>query len=162
MGDLYSRLSKSGNVEILGAPAILADSIAADAIKYVEQGYRVAEEINLGLTGITEWAVAASPTQPNYQQVPNPTLDLPFSAQRVTIPSWTAPYFVLSFAKIAAVELIEGQPVCADIFSEVSLNNGVRWPTAQTGQNIRITLGNTDTANAHEPRLSITGIRLRN
>ena len=81
--------------------------------------------------------------------------------QRVTIPSSVALFLVVATAKIAAIDLIDGEPICADIFSEVSLNNQVRWPTAQTGQQIQVSIGNTDTASAHEPRTSLTGVRLR-
>lgn len=161
MSDIFERLTRAGNVEVLGAPAILSESISQDAVRFYNNGFKSADEVNLGLTGIQEWAAAPNPLTPNYQDVPNPTLDLPFSTQRVTIPSTVAPFFVISNVKIAAIQLIEGQPVCGEIFSEVSLNNGVRWPTAQTGQNIRMTLGNTDTANAYQPRVSLTGIRLR-
>jgi hypothetical protein len=82
-------------------------------------------------------------------------------AQRLTIPSSVSLFLMMTSAKIAAIDLIDGDPITADVFSEVSLNNGVRWPTANTGQQLQLQAANTDPAAAHEPRISLTGVRLR-
>ena len=163
MASLLDQLRKINNVEILGAPALLAKAMETDVVRYVEQGYSKAEEVNFALTGRTLWPAAPNPTTTAQNPVPQPTLSLPYSTQRVTIPSWSAPFFVILMAEIAATRLIDGNTggICADVFSEVSLNNGVRWPTAQTGQSIAMILGNTDTTQAREPRVTLTGIRLR-
>lgn len=152
--------SRTGNVQILGAPAALVET-PNKMVEYRNQGYNNAEVVNLGLGGRFSIAAAPGPTTTTFAALPAPNTSLPYETQRVTIPSSVSLYLVMSVAKIAAIDLIDGEPICADIFSEVSLNNEVQWPTAQTGQQIQITIGNTDTAAAHEPRVSLTGIRLR-
>lgn len=160
MGDMYSRLTRSGSVEVLGDAALRVDT-PPNPVPYRDQNYSVAEEVNLGLGGRFSIPAAPSPTTSTVLALPAPNTSLPFMTQRVTIPSSVALYLMLTQAKIAAIDLIDGEAICADIFSEVSLNNGVRWPTAQTGQQVQVSIGNTDTASAHEPRCSLTGVRLR-
>ncbi len=147
-------------VEILGDPA-QAVSEPERFVKYQDKTYRVAEEINVGIGGRYLIAIAPSAVQGTEVQIPSPNIDQPFLTQRVTIPSSVSLYLMLSFAQVSSVVLIDGDAICGDIFSEVSLNNGVRWPTAQTGQSFRISLINTDNTAAHEPRLTLTGVRLR-
>jgi len=115
----------------------------------------------LGLGGRFPIPAAPSPVASTTAALPAPNTSLPFMTQRVTIPSSVALYLMVRTAKIAAIDLIDGEPICADIFSEVSLNNGVRWPTAQTGQQVQIAIDNTDDTASHEPRVSLTGVRLR-
>jgi hypothetical protein len=163
---MFSRLARAGNpnlgnVEILGDPATRTD-VAAEMVKYIDQGYNVAEEVNLGLGGRFPVPAASSPTVGTTLNLPAPNTSLPFKTLRATIPSNVALYFMLTRIKIAATDFLEGDPICGDIFSEVSLNNSVRWSTAQTGQQIQMDVSNTDPGAAHEPRLTLTGIRLRN
>lgn len=147
-------------VEILGDPA---QSVAEPErfVKYQDKVYKVAEEINVGIGGRETVLAATSPTVGTERQIPSPNIDQPFLTQRVTIPSSVALYLMVSFAQVSSVVLLDGDAICADIFSEVSLNNGVRWPTAQTGQSFRISIINTDNTSAHEPRMTLTGVRLR-
>jgi hypothetical protein len=160
MTDMYNRLTNAGSVQVLGDAAIpVAD--APNPVKYQNQSYKTAEEVNLGLGGRFELAAAPNALNSTTDNLPSPNTSLPFMTQRVTIPSSVALFLMVRTAKIAAIDLIDGEPICADIFSEVSLNNGVRWPTAQTGQQIQIAIDNTDPASAHEPRASLTGVRLR-
>lgn len=158
--DMFRRLTNNGPIQVVGDAAMKVDQ-APNPTSYVEQQYSIAEEVNVGLGGRFPIPAAASPTQSTTLPLPSPNISLPFTTQRATIPSSVALYLLLSKAKIAAIDLIDADAICADIFSEVSLNNGVRWPTAQTGQQIAISVDNSDTASAHEPRMSLTGIRLR-
>ena len=158
MSDVYNALTRQlGAVEILGGmlgdPALKVDT-ATKGIQYKDKSYSVAEEINVGIGG--RFVVLAGATSP----IPSPSLDQPFLATRATIPSSVALYFMLQFAQVSSVVLLDGDAICGDIFSEVSLNNGVRWPTAQTGQSFKFSFQNTDVAD-HEPRFSLTGVRLR-
>lgn len=158
---MFRQLSSvNGPIQILGDPAMKVPE-AQGGVKYTDQTYDIAEEINVGIGGRFEVPAAAGPLISTVRALPAPNIALPFMTQRATIPSSVALYFLISVAKIAAVDLIDGDPICADIFSEVSLNNGVRWPTANTGQNIKLVVDNTDTGSAHEPRMSLTGVRLR-
>ena len=158
---VYDRMqSLNGNVDVLGDAAIRVNA-PTNPVQYRETDYTIAEEVNLGLGGRVEVPAAPSTTLSSTLQLPTPNTSLPFMTQRVTIPSSVALFLMLSQAKIAAIDLIDGEAICADVFSEVSLNNGVRGPTAQTGQQIGITIQNTDPSSAHEPRVTLTGVRLR-
>lgn len=160
--DMFRRLTRTGNVQVLADPAMAVDEANVQSmVKYVEQGYKNAEEVNLGLGGRFSINPAPNATDSTVAALPSPNTSLPYMTQRATIPSSVALFLVVVTAKIAAIDLIESGPICGDIFSEVSLNNGVRWPTAQTGQQIQVSLGNTDQNTAHEPRMSLTGVRLR-
>lgn len=160
--DMFTRLTRAGNVQVLADPALQVEQAQAQSmVKYTEQGYKNAEEVNIGLGGRFLVAAAASATVGTVADLPSPNTSLPYMTQRVTIPSSVALFLMIRTAKIAAIDLIDAAPICGDIFSEVSLNNGVRWPTAQTGQQIQVSVENTDTASAHEPRVSLTGVRLR-
>ena len=162
MSDMYSRLTSAGSVNILGDAALPVDT-PPNPVRYQNQVYKTAEEINVGLGGRFEIPPASGPlpTDTTILAIPAPNTSLPFMTQRVTIPSSVGLFLIITTAKIAAIDLIDGEPICAEIFSEVSLNNSVRWPTAQTGQQISVSIGNTDPASSHEPRVSLTGVRLR-
>lgn len=160
--DHYRRLQKvGGQIQIVGDTAIRVDA-AGTPVEYTEKGYTIAEEVNLGIGGRFALQVAPSPTTGFEALIPTPqNVPLPFMAQRLTIPSSVALFLMLSMAKIAAVDLIDGDPICGDIFSEVSLNNAIRWPTANTGQQVGLRAINTTTSGPVEPRVSLTGVRLR-
>lgn len=164
MGNMYEDLVRRvGSVEILGDPALKVENTPeGTAIKYKDKTYTRAEQINVGVGGRAIVAAAPDNTTSTTAQIPSPNLDLPFLTQKVTIPSSVSLYLMLSFAQVSSVVLIDGDAICCDIFSEVSLNNHVRWPTAQTGQSIRLAVDNTDPTSGHEPRISLTGVRLRN
>lgn len=160
--DMFSRLTRSGNVSVLADPALAVEEANVQSmVKYVEQGYKNAEEVNMGLGGRFVIPVAPSAVASTVLMLPAPNTSLPFMAQRATIPSSVATFLMLTQAKIAAIDLIDAEAICADIFSEVSLNNGIRWPTAQTGQQVQISIANTSTTLAIEPRMTLTGVRLR-
>lgn len=160
--DMFKRLTRSGNVQILADPALVVQQAAAESmVKYTEQGYNNAEEVNMGLGGRFTVPAAPNPNASTILPLPSPNTSLPYMTQRVTTPSSVALFLMFVTAKIAAIDLIDAEAICGDIFSEVSLNNGVRWPTAQTGQQIQISVGNTNAASPIEPRVSLTGIRLR-
>jgi len=160
--DHYRRLSRvNGQIQVVGDTAIRVDQ-SGSPIEYTEKGYTIAEEINLGLGNRFSIPAAPSAVLSTTLQIPAPSnVSLPFMAQRLTIPSSVSLFLMVTQAKIAAIDLIDGDPITADVFSEVSLNNGVRWPTANTGQQIQLAAANTDPAAAHEPRISLTGVRLR-
>lgn len=146
-------MQQLGNVSILGDPAMRVDS-PIKYVDYVDKKYTEAEEVSFGLGGRQVILAGAS------ERLKAPTTDNPFLALRATIPSSVSLYFMIDFMQVASTVLLEGDPICGDIYSEVSLNNSVRWPTVQTGTAYKIGLNNTDT-DPHEPRFTLTGIRLR-
>ena len=160
--DHYRKIQNvNGQIQVLGEEAIRVDK-SGSPVEYKESGFDTAEEIKLGIGNRFAVPPAQDASTSNTVPIPSPNnVSLPFMTQRMTIPSSTALFLMIAQTKIAAVDLIDGDPIAADVFSEVSLNNGVRYPTINTGQNIQIQIGNTDPNNAHEPRLSLSGVRLR-
>lgn len=160
-GTVYDKLvGKVDAVEILGDPAQAVEE-PERFVKYQNKIYRVAEEVNVGIGGRFAIPAAVSPTDGSQARIPSPNIDQPFLTQRVTIPSQSSLYLLLVFAQVSSIVLIDGDPVCGDIFSEVSLNNGVRWPTIQTGQSVKVDFENANPLAAVEPRMSLTGVRIR-
>lgn len=154
-GSVYNEVVRRVNgVDILGDPAQRVDA-PLKYVDYVDKKYTQAEEVQFGLSGRQAIAAATS------ERLDAPSTDQPFLALRATIPSSVALYFVINFMQVSSVVLLEGNPICGDIFSEVSLNNGVRWPTVQTGTAYKMDFENTDPTDPHEPRFTLTGIRLR-
>lgn len=157
---LFNDMARTGNVEILGDPAVRAN-LPSDVVEYMDKGYNVAEEIKLGVTGRTEIPAAPNANTSTTEAFPSLNISSPFKALLGCIPSRVALYVMIVGTKIGPIDLIESDEVCGEVFSEVSLCNTIRWPTVQTGQNIIVTLGNTNDAAPVEPRFSLTGIRLR-
>lgn len=154
------RGGRVSGTEILGQPEILGDPAALvateadqDVVRYTQNGYRASDRIHFGVTGTQ--LLAAGATQTFSQGVATP-----FKPTKMTIPSVVAPFLVITSCKIGPTELIDGQGVAADIFSEVSLNAGISWPTVETSQEIKITLQNIG-PDPVMPRVSVHGIRLR-
>lgn len=157
---LFNDLARAGNVEILGDPAI-KNNLPSDVVEYMDKGFTVAEEVKLGVTGRTQIGAAPDANTSTNLAFASLNISSPFKALLGCIPSQIALYIMIVGTKIGPIDLIESDSVCGEVFSEVSLCNTIRWPTVQTGQNIIVTLGNTNPAAPVEPRFSLTGIRLR-
>lgn len=152
------------DVEILGDPAVkVAEIDESLSVKYKGKEYKNADRINVGVSGVAEvaaWAGPGNPGVPFQFAVPVST---PTKVYRVTVPSFIAPFLVFSSVKIGPTELIDGQPICGDIWSEVSENNAVDWPTAETSQTITFTGQSFATAavTMRQPRITLYAVRLR-
>jgi hypothetical protein len=154
--EIMRRKGGYGGSASVGNPAIRLDQPnAASEYAYTQDQFNKGDVINVGVGGTFSVPAATS------VQIPTPNISNPFKAEKVTIPSSVAEFLLLQQVTIGATNLIDGDAICADIFSEVSLNNCVSWPTAQTGQQFRVQIQNADAVNAHQPRLTLTGIRLR-
>lgn len=140
----------------LSNPALQVDpnDAPSQAVEYERDNYTRSDVIKVGVGG--RFQIPAGATA----QIPAPTLQNPFQPIKATNSSAVAEFLLISRMNIAAVDLLDGDPICADVFSEVSLQSEISWPTVQTGQAIRVAYDNTD-VNPHEPRLTLTGWRLR-
>ena len=140
----------------LGNPAEMVENAPQDATtKYADRVFSNSDRINMGVGG--RFSVPAATTS----NIPPPNVSDPFKTLKVTIPSSVAEFLLVVQVTIGPVMLIDGDQIAADLWSEVSLNNGVDWPTAQTGQSFRFQIENADAVAPHEPRLTLTGFRLR-
>lgn len=156
-GDLAGSV---GSTEILGTQ-ILGDPAQAvptkadeDFVRYTETGYYAADRTYLGV-GQGPQVIAAGATA-----VLAVTPSTPFKIQRITMPSAAVPGLFVSNARVGPTELIDGTPIPAEVFSEVSQNNCVSWPTAETSQPISFTVTNT-TAAPVSLGIAAFGTRLR-
>ena len=86
--------------------------------------------------------------------------DNPFKPIAICIPSWQAPGLQITNIKISGVNLIEGNAIPADVFTEVSTMNKVSFPTIQTSGRIIISFRN-NSAGAITPNVGIKGRRIR-
>jgi hypothetical protein len=151
-----------GNVEILGEPAEEVEVADEFAVKYKGKRYKNADKINIGVSG-TQELDAYSGTGPGVPFQFQVAVSTPSKVYKVTIPSFIAPFLVISQVTIGPWRLVDGQPISADIWSEVSRNNSVNWPTAETSQNITFSGESFATAAVamRQPRITLFAIRLR-
>lgn len=149
-----------GSPMILGAPEILGDpalgvTVAADTdvTKYIDKGWTASDRIYFGL-GNNVLLPAAG------ELLFTQSVQTPFKPQRLTLPSQYCPDVVIVQAKIGSVDLIEGDPVPAEVWSEVSTNNAVSWPTLDVSQQLQIRFRNNGLV-AVPINLAAWGLRLR-
>jgi hypothetical protein len=144
-----------GNLEILGDAAMsVATEADKDIVRYTQAGFKASDKIHFGignnvlLPAATNGFVVQQPVQ------------TPFKPLVLTFPSQYCPDILIQQIQIGSVLLIEGAPVCMEVWSEVSRNNRVSWPTLDTSQSLIITLSNVG---AVDVRVNIAawGIRLR-
>lgn len=146
-----------GAVTILGdLAAMVQDPTEADRAitKYTQQGYTASDRIFVGLEG---QKILAAGVEDTFQA----PVSTPFKPERVTIPSWCAPFLVITSIQIGPVLLVDGRGgIPADIFTEVSTNNRISWPTVETSQDIIFRIRNVGVA---PTRVSpaVYGVRLR-
>ncbi|HUX77913.1 MAG TPA: hypothetical protein VMY40_14875 [Anaerolineae bacterium] len=139
-----------GDVDI-GDPAEMTEKLAAAL--YADRPFTREDEVDLGFyDGV---AIAPGGTRQIAIQSDNP-----FKPLALCVPSWQAPGLQIQNIKISAVNLIEGGPVPADMFTEVSNIARVNYPTIQTSGRIVIDLVNRSAA-AITPSIGIKGKRIR-
>lgn len=144
-----------GDVDIgdvdLGDPAAVADKLAEKI--YADRPFTREDEVDVG--GFDGVSIPAGGTRDLNIQVDNP-----FKPIAVVIPSWMAPGLQISNIKIAGINLVEGAAIPADIFTEVSTQNRVSYPTVQTSGRIVVSIFN-NSANAVTPNIALKGKRIR-
>ena len=153
----YDRLmaGQVGDVDIgdvdIGDPAAMTEALKAKL--YADRPFTREDEVDLGVyDGV---AIGAGLSRQVAVQSDNP-----FKPIAVCIPSWQAPGLQIANVKISAINLIEGQPIPADMFTEVATINGVSYPTIQTSGRIVFDLTNTSAVSI-TPNIGIKGRRIR-
>lgn len=161
MGNAYDRMMGVGAVDILGAPEILGDPAsmveaaqeAAEMTRYTEAGYTASDKIWFG---VGNGVVQATGTTVTYSE----SVATPFKPLKMTIASDEAPGLFITSIKIGPIELVDGAAIPAQTLSEVSLNNKISFPTAETSQKISVTVRNQSGVNRNVA-ISFYGVRLR-
>lgn len=172
MASAYDRFARQlGSPEILGLPSIggpieiLGDPIQKLAneqeetamIRYVDAGYTKADKIFLGVgagpTGPTPLLPAAVVTV-------QAQVNAPFKILRMTHPSDQCPDVFIERMNIGPTLLVDGPMIPLAIFSEVSTNNQISFPTLETSQSIIITLRNTSAVDTRQIAFACWGVRL--
>lgn len=152
-----SRMPRMSGVDIVGNPAMgVAAEAAGDAIKYKVAEYTAADQIHFGIASPAATIDAGAVGVVFQRQV-----STPFKPEQVSLRSTDAPFLVIVQVQIGPTLLIDGDPIAAENWSEVSFNNDVQWPTAETSQFITFTLNNLDLVNARRPGITLRGWRLR-
>lgn len=150
------------DVEIFGDPAQEIQEINDSlTVKYKGKEYTNADRINIGVSGTESIsAYTSGDGVPWSYSVPVST---PTKVYKVTIPSWIAPFLAVTSVKIGPWELIDGEAIAADVWTEVSRNNQVVWPTVETSQTItfRGVSFATSAVTMRQPRITLFAVRLR-
>lgn len=149
-----------GSPSILGAPEILGDPATAvptasdnDITKFVDKGYTASDKIYFGLGNNT---ILGAGLELLFVQ----SVQTPFKPLRATFPSQYAPDILITQAKIGSVDLVEGDPVPLEVWSEVSRNNAISWPTLDVSQQMQIRLRNVGLIDV-PVNIAFWGVRLR-
>lgn len=159
MASAYDRLygapsSRMGQIEIVGDDTALVTEADKGVITYVEAGYKVADKTYVGLgNGI------ALPGAGIITPLAVPVVT-PFKPLKMIIPSWAAPGLVVVAVQIGPTQMIDGNPIPADAFTEVSTVNQFSWPTVEMSQQIMVQIQNRGAALAFFD-MGFYGIRLR-
>jgi hypothetical protein len=160
----YQRLMQQGQggavgtVEIVGDDAALVTEADKGVITYIDQGYKVADKTYVGLQAPATPAFAAAPAPDVTLTVPVVT---PFKPIQMVIPSWVAPGLVVVGVQIGPTQLIDGNPMPADAWTEVSTINTFSWPTVEMSQSIIVVIRNRNAFAIDFFNMGFYGIRLR-
>lgn len=151
-----------GGVSQLGDKAILdaaANAAAAHGVQFKPEEWTSGDYIFLGMSNQTPGGVTIGAGLTTAFRTPANT---PFKPLQVIIASDRAPGLFISSVTIGATNLIAGDPVPAQVISEVSWANRISWPTVQTAQPIDIAVLNATAAPITNVAIGILGWRLRN
>lgn len=154
---LMGRSAVPGGGSVLGDPAAAFEGTPAQ-VQYQPDNYKDADFIVFGISsgvagGVT---IGAGLTVEVTGQV-----STPFKPLRLFLPSTLAPGLFVARLSYGAWNLVDGDPIPAEMLSEVSLANAVSYPTAATSQVIRVSLLNATAAPVTHVALGMLGVRLR-
>lgn len=159
----YQRLLSAGGaamgqIEIMGDVAAMVTEADKGITTYTEGGYKLADKTYVGL-GLPTGIVMNPPG--GLDITLNQPVVTPFKPLLLIIPSWAAPGVMLVGCQIGPTQLIDGQPVPADTFTEVANSANFSWPTVEMSQNITLVLRNTNAVVPDPFNIAFYGIRLR-
>jgi len=139
-----------GDVDI-GDPTEMVEKLAAKL--YTDRPFTHEDEVDVG--GYDGVAIGPGLSRTLAIQVDNP-----FKPIAVVIPSWQSPGLQITQIQIAAVNLVEGQALPADLYTEVSTQNDVNFPTVQGSGRILVTFTNRTLLDI-TPNIAFKGKRIR-
>jgi len=150
----------SGDVEIMGDPAMIVTEADKSITEYTAKGFKLSDKIWVGIgNGVSIAANAAGPTLgPTLtvsQQVNNP-----FKPYLIHFPSEYNVDTYLEQLSYGSLNMIDGDPVPNTAFSEASEIGVVSIPTVQTAQPVSIRCRN-DSTDQIQVAYALRGIRLR-
>lgn len=151
-----------GGVAQLGDKAVLdaaANAAAAAGVPFKPEEWTSGDYIFMGMSNQTPGGVTIGAGATVPFRTPANT---PFKPLQVIIASDRAPGLFITAVTIGATNLIAGDPVPAQVISEVSWANRISWPTVQTAQPIDIGVLNATAAPITNVAIGILGWRLRN
>jgi hypothetical protein len=151
-----------GAIDVMGEPTELVQGLSKKG-QYTNRAYGDEDQVDLGIDSAAHpqpsinatGQVLAGGTAILRVQVSSPLKPVNFH-----VTSGNAFFFNIVSAKIGPIVLVEGDPIPADKYSEVSLYAKVDWPTMQTSQLFELTITNIG-ALPHRFRGSIKGKRVR-
>jgi hypothetical protein len=143
-----------GQVEIVGDVAAMVTEADKGIVNYTQEGYKLADKTYVGLGNGQALGIGA-------QAVLRQAVVTPFKPLKLIIPSYIAPGLVVVGCQIGPTQMIDGQPICADAFTEVSNALQFSWPTVEMSQEIIITVLNRGLAAIQFLDIAFYGIRLR-
>jgi hypothetical protein len=143
-----------GNTEILGDPAMgLAAAPDADMTKFIQKGYTASDKIYFGL-GNNFLLIAGA------EALLVQSVQTPFKPLKATFPSQYCPDVLITQVKVGSVDLVEGDPIPIEVWSEVSMNNMISWPTLDVSQQMQVRLRNVGAVDVR-CNIGFFGLRLR-
>lgn len=143
-----------GQIEIVGDAAMPVSEADKGVVTYVQRGYKVADRSYMGIGNGQTVAAAGGPDSTFTRAVVEP-----FKPLKMIVPSWAAGLVLVS-ATIGTTQLIDGDPVPMEAFSEVSNAGDFSWPTVEMSQSITMIVRNRN-AFAIDLDIGFFGIRLR-
>ncbi len=158
----YERLLRAGGnmgqIDILGDVAAMVTEADKGITTYTESGYKLADKTYVGL-GLATGIVMNPPG--GLDITLNQPVVTPFKPLLLCIPSWAAPGVMVVGCQIGPTQLIDGQPIPADVFTEVANSANFSWPTVEMSQSINLVLRNTNAVVPDPFNIAFYGIRLR-
>lgn len=151
MVDVYSRMMGVGNLEILGDVDLndpdLGDVDVGDpavrgkprqATRFEDKTFSQSDEVDFGVGG-------GQLLNPGTSRIFSAQVSAPFKPERLTFPSEYAPGVYIKQITIGPLRLVEGDPIPATAYTEVSNNNKINWGTMQTSMTANFELENRTT-----------------
>lgn len=149
-------------IDVMGEPTELVQALKRKG-EYTNRAYGDEDQVDLGIDSAAHPQVSinvAGQVLAGATAILRVQVSSPLKPRSFHVTSGNAFFFNIVSAKIGPIVLVEGDPIPADKYSEVSNYAAVDWPTMQTSQLFELTVTNIG-ALPHRFRGSIKGKRVR-
>ena len=149
-------------IDVMGEPTELVQTLKRKG-EYTNRAYGDEDQVDLGIDSAAHPQTSvnvAGQVLAGATAILRVQVSSPLKPKNFHVTSGNAFFFNIVSAKIGPIVLVEGDPIPADKYSEVSLYANVDWPTMQTSQLFELTVTNIG-ALPHRFRGSIKGKRVR-